>query len=171
MIMLLWAMSNLFISTWQGCRELIADFTLQMEVNTAMQRIVDDLRTAKAVEKLKLQNVDRLAIHSYVLSTQKNEITESVASGTAANEDMRSVYYYRAANDSDEPRLCIYRQRRAAVKTQPITGEDALSDVDIRQFSFNPVADNLWRITIRAYSHVSGHEFQLTTSVFLEGVR
>ena len=173
--MLLWTMSNLFVDTWQNCRNLIADFTLQMEVQTVMQRIVDELRTARAAEKLKniAARPARLAIHKNFLVFHTNQNSwEIVESKNSTVNDTRSVYYFReSVSDNDSDCCYIYRQRRAyEAKSEPLTGKDDLSLTDIKQFQFESSDDKkLWRIMIRARSNVSGHEFTLKTTVFLEG--
>ena len=160
-VLMLWSMGHLFVGTWRTCRDLIADLTLQMEVRDAMSRIVDDMRTARTLD---WDGV--LSINVYFDGSE--EIIESVVGSNVAR---RPFFYYRSTND--EGRFCIYRQRQKFAKSDPITGSDLLSDVNVTKFLPEPMNDSksLWRVTIEAESGVSGHKFKLMTEVYAEGVR
>ena len=178
MIMLLWAMSNLFVSTWKECRDLIADFTMQAEVHSAMSRIVDDLRTARSAEN----SQSGVLIHSNLLGSNTIYTTTKPTYSNdedAADDDdntlaarRRPIIYFSTSKSSDKTHPAnwryIYRQRKLGAKSQPLTGNDALSDVNARLYC-TEIAPSLWNIRIEAESGVSGHKFTLRTAVFLEG--
>ena len=178
--MLLWAMSNLFFNTWQNCRNLIADFTLQLEVQNAMQRIVDDLRTARKVEKKQggvLIQFNLLNGSNIIQNTHPNG---NVASGEDDDKEdentlkgkRQPIIYFSATKSSDKTHpynwRYIYRQRKLGAKNHPLTGSDALSDVNAKLI-VDEIKPHLWSITIEAESGVSGNKFTLKTAVFLEG--
>lgn len=177
-IMLVWTLSGLFVGTWKNCRDMIADFTLQMEVNDAMIRIVDDMRTASRIDK---PRADQIVIHSNVFETSSGKIQETDTVKNTINEDAadpddttflsarRPIVYWCVARASDSTKRYIYRQRRTGAKSNPITGGDILSDVHITKFDVVEEEENLWSITIEGISNVSGHSYELKTKVFLEG--
>ena len=167
MLMMLWAMAHLFANTWKECRNLIADFTMQLEINNAMQRIVSDLKAASSAKL----NGGRLEINSWLYQESANpKIFESKRN--AGNEEKRPIYYFHSrTTDATKDYVAIYRQRQDDAKDHPITGEDLLSDVSIR--TFKHVEDNdregLWDLEITATSRVSGHKFELRTKVYVRG--
>lgn len=178
-IMMLWAMSNLFAGTWKECRDLIADFTMQIEVNNAMQRIVSDMRNAYRVER---KGVHKIIVHNYVAQIS-SKVHGSNALGVASDEDededqkaednqsiaelRRPVVYFSDTKKGSDLHY-IYRQRKDGAKSHPITGMDILSDVDAQVY-FDVPEDNLYPVTIRAVSTISGHGYEIRTKVFLGG--
>ena len=157
-------MVHLFAVTWQTCRDLIADLTLQMEINNAMQRIVDDLRVASHAENL---SNGRFQINSYLYQTSDNSILESTPGNNAST---RPIYYFKSeTTEGDYTYNAIYRQRRAAEKDHPITGKDILSDVNVLSFGRVEKEPHLWEIVIEAQSRVSWHKYRLETKVYIGG--
>lgn len=156
-IMMLWAMSNLFAGTWKECRDLIADYTMQIEVNNAMQRIVSDLNVASHADSM---SNGRLMINSYVYDYNNKMICV----------EKSPIYYFKDHTDNAATSYdAIYRQRSLNAKAQPLTGMDILSDVNIIIFKRTPIDKNLWDIEIIAESRVSGHRYRLKTKVYTGG--
>ena len=160
-ILMLWSMGHLFVGTWTTCRNLIADLTLQMEVRDAMSRIVDDMRSAR-----KLSWDGTLTINSYF--DGNDEILEDDTKVVAR----RPIFYTRdwETDDDGKNRIHLYRKRQKfAANDQPLTGQDMLSKTHVMQFSCVEEKPRLWRITLKARSDVSGHEFMIKTAVYAEG--
>ena len=160
----LWAMGHLLSSTWTTCRHLIADFTLQMEVRDAMSRIVDDMRSAQKLREFR----SGVRIISYLDS---GNVIVTSRDGRNVPDNERPIYYFRDQNTAG--RFCIYRQRQEDAKSEPLTGGDLLSNVNVDHFKCDMVEkDNprFWIITIEATSGVSNHKFKLMTMVYAEGV-
>ena len=172
-IMMLWAMSNLFAGTWKECRDLIADFTMQIEVNNAMQRIVSDLNVASYADKIKRGTSgaynDQLEIKNYIVSG-----SDIILSDKSLPESKKPIYYGVYNPEGSDGRKSLYRQRQLVKNAQgynhPITGDDLLSLVNIKKFDFEPQNDEQpWIITIEAESKISNHRYELRTKVFLGG--
>lgn len=170
-IMTLWAMVHLFAGTWKNCRDLIADLTLQNEINNAMQRIVSDLRVASHAE---ITSNGRLQINSYLYQTVDKIYESSSGYGYESDNDNANkklpIYYFHSSTmKGGKTYMVIYRQRDAYAKTQPLTGEDILSDVNIISFRRAKENSRLWDISIEAESRVSGHRYRLQTKVYVGG--
>lgn len=148
--LMLWSMAHLFSSTWTTCRNLIADLTLQMEVRDAMLRIVDDMRTAQNISK------------------DGGILIIRIATAEDISGNQQPIFYMRDQNPDGH--FCIYRQRtKINDGNHPITGGDLLSKTNVIQFSVVEEKTRLWRVTIKARSEVSGHEFTLKTAVYAGG--
>ena len=165
-LMLMWAMAHLFVGTWRICRDLIADLTLQTEVQEAMQMIVSDLRVASHVE---LPN-GKLQINSYLHKSSNERIYESDQIYENSDPNKLPIYYFHdSTTKNGKTYTAIYRQRSVDEKDHPITGEDIMSDVNVISFRRAQLEPRLWEIAIEAESRVSGHKIRLETKVYVGG--
>ena len=154
MLALLLAMSSIFINTLQRCKILVADFILQQEMQSAMVRIVNDVKMANKAER---KNSNRLVL---------SHIGEEYAS---IKNIKPIVYFFEKTQQSDL--RSIYRQRDIYAKSAPITGANDFSKTNVLRFEYYPQNGNskILLLRLEAESKVSGHKFILTTKVHLQG--
>ena len=151
MIILILSMSNLFINTFKQCKDMVADFILQQEMQSALVRIIDDAKIAYNVEITKLPYNRVQFWHQQMTEEGKIGDTDETKTGKP---------WYKSKDGK------IYRNGESS----PITGDDFLSDTSI---SFEPklINDRLLYIRMTGKSRVSGHSIVLTTEVFMKGCK
>ena len=150
-VVLLLSLNNLFTNSWTKCKYMIADFILQQEMESAMDRIVADARIAYDIEDPAKYN--RLRFYQHELKSAKN----------INNRYNDSKPWYKL-NDGK-----IYHNGN----TSPITGSSVLSGTYIWKFEYyqEPNHPKLLYVSLEAESMQSKHRIILKTEVFMRGLQ
>ena len=145
-VILLLSMNNIFVNSWTKCRYEFADFILQQEIESAMNRIVDDARIAYNVDI----SADKLRFYQHVMP----------AFNKLQNRDTGKPWY-KLKNSK------IYYNGESS----PITGENILSGIAVRKFEYyqKPNHSKILYIKIEAESSFTHHRITLSTEVFMRG--
>ena len=151
-VVLLLSLNNLFTNSWTKCKYMIADFILQQEMESAMDRIVADARIAYDIENPELYG--RLKFYQHGgLKSAKN----------IKNRHNDDKPWYKLSNGK------IYHNWESS----PITGDNILSGTYIWKFEYHQAANHpkLLYISLEAESMRSRHRFILKTEVFMRGLQ
>ena len=150
-LILLLSLSNIFVSSWTKCKYMFADFILQQELESAMNRIVTDAKIAYAIEPPEKEG--RLRFYQHEAKNFKN-IDERY------NDDKP---WYKLDNAR------IYYNGDSS----PITGGNVLAGAGIRRFKYYQVPNHpkLLYIYIEAESSITHHRIKMSTEVFMRGLQ
>lgn len=147
-LVLLLALNNLFANSWTKCKYMVADFILQQEMESAMDRIVADAKIAYKVEAP--DQYGHLRLYQHVMPTFDN----------VKNREIGKPYYAFINNQ-------IYHNGAGS----PITGGNSLSGAYVKDFQYRLINPRLLYLKIEAKSAQSEHTFTLVTKVFLRGLQ
>ena len=132
---------------------MFADFILQQEMESAMNRIVTDAQIAYAIEPIEQNN--RLKFYQHEMQTF-TELKERYINS-------RPWYKLKDGN--------LYHNGESS----PITGGNVLASTIVRTFEYRQRADinkpKLLYVKIEAESDVTHHRITLTTEVFMRGLQ
>ena len=174
-LILLWSLNNLFINTWQKYQYSVADFILRQEMESVMQRMVEDVKRAHYVDMIQ----DNLYLRYHKLNK-----SDDFAFFNANNPELKVIKYDSTLSDSErmekvrsitssatEGADYIRNMQEIYYKStnNPITGESILSKTQVTKFKTELVKDKLLKITLEAKSAVSGHSITLRTKVYIRG--
>ena len=150
-IILLLSLNNTFVNAWTNCKYMFADFILQQEMESAMNRIVEDARIAYAVEPP--EKYYRLRFYQHEMQTF-DKLKERYSDGKPWYKSQNGKIFYNG-------------------ETTPITGDNLLSGTYVRKFEYyqKPGHSKLLYIKIEAESVVTHHRITLTTEVFMRGLQ
>ena len=145
-LVLLLSLNNLFANSWTKCKHMVADFILQQEIESAMDRIITDAKTAYKVTT----NNDRLRFYQHIMP-EFNKVQD---------RDIGKPYY-------EFKKSQIYHNGLSS----PITGGNSLSGAYVKNFKYQLIKPDLLYLKIEAESVQSKHKFTLATKVFLRGLQ
>ena len=150
-IILLLSLNNIFVNAWTNCKYMFADFIIQQEMESAMNRIVTDAQIAYAIEPP--EKYGRLRFYQHEMQALDN-LKERYNDGKPWYKSQNGKIYYNG-------------------ETSPITGDNVLSGTFIRKFEYyqKPNHPKLLYIKIEAESAITNHRITLTTEVFMRGLQ
>ena len=150
-IMLLLSLNGLFLNAWTNCKYVFADFVLQQEMESAMNRIVADAKIAYAVEPPEKFNRLRFYQHSLPVFNNLQD----------RNNEGKPWYKLKSGK--------IYHNGESS----PITGESFLAVSYVTKFEYKQISSHpkLLYIKLEARNLRSNHKITLTTEVFMRGVK
>ena len=132
---------------------MFADFILQQEMESAMNKIVTDAQIAYAIEPIEQNN--RLRFYQHEMQTFT----------TLKERYNNSKPWYKLRNGN------IYHNGELS----PITGGNVLASTIVRKFEYRQRNDinkpKLLYVKIEAESTVTHHRITLTTEVFMRGLQ
>lgn len=160
-VILLWSMSNLFVSSWQKCKCLIADFVLQQEMQSAMVRVID---AAKVAYKFKVD--DGKYVFYYYHFNQDVTDAAKFSNGSESDNCHEQYKYFNKEGK-------IYRGvSSSALSGEPnqITGDSLMFNTFVDKFEITQ-KDKLLKIKLQARSLASGNKILFITEVYMKGLK
>ncbi len=153
MLVLTLTLGAMFLWTMKIFIYEMADWELQMELYTALQRVAGDARTAGSIrinhKKLLHEGDD----HAYCsINIMKPQCYPSTDIKTA---------YYEAANPDIVWK--IYRNST----NEPITGDSIIGDVHLSRFHCEIIPPARLRIEIGGMSGITGHKMDVSAEIFV----
>ncbi len=153
MIMLTLALGTMFLWTMKFFIYEMADWELQEEMYSAVNRVAKDARAAGSI-RIKFKEIDFFKDYMQYCSIMilKNECYP---------ETHRTVIYYSA----EQPELAwkIYRHS----EFEPITGDSIFSNVRLMRFRCEIIPPARLRIEAKAWSRITSHRLEAKTEIFL----
>lgn len=148
LILLLVVAGMMMANSWKAYRYHLADEELQQEVRQALDRVTEDMLTARRAEPMTYKRGVKI-YHRKTAFSKKNE-----------DSTTETKYYL-----NDYGRVKLVQNDAFA----PMTGDHALAGVTITDFFCRPVAEKrgLYEIRLEGKSEVTGHVYSLHTAVYL----
>jgi len=148
-LLLLMSMAVMLLAAGRWYVFLLADWELQQEISSSMQRIVRDAESGSILKAVSPEGSGGLRI---IYKRENNGVLRE-----------EKVWYW--VHEKDRLHKLVRNQN-----TAPMTGEHALAGVDITSFSCRKVKPGLLRIGLEGKSRVTGHRYGLTTAVYVPEV-
>lgn len=152
-VILLLSLNNIFVTAWTNCKYMFADFILQQEVESAMNRIVTDAQIAYDIEPP--EQYGRLKFYQH---------------------EMKAFDKLKKRYNNGKPwyKLKDYRIYHNG-ESSPITGGNILAGVLVKEFEYHQRKDinkpKLLYVKIEAESSLTHHRIIMTTEVFMRGLQ
>ena len=148
LILLLTVAGMIMANSWKAYRYHLADEELQQEVRQALDRVTEDMLTARRAESMKYER-------GVKIYHRKTAFSKSNEDGTTETK-----YYL-----NNYGRVKLVQNDAFA----PMTGDHALAGVTITEFFCRPVAGKtgLYELRLEGKSEVTGHVYSLCTAVYL----
>ena len=158
-VMLLWSMNSLFLNSWNKCKFMMADFILQQEMESAMERIVEIAKVTYNFEQSNGINI----FYYYKLDNDFNYI---INIDNESNDNTHDVYRYFEKEGK------LYRGVKSGA-SNPITGDSWMFGTRVTKFDCQQLSSNpkLLYIRLEAKSDISEHNIVLMTEVFMRGLK
>lgn len=156
LIALMYALTLVATKAFEQGRDQLADYVLEEEAHTLLQRIVRQARAAKEIEVRDASDSVKFVYSAAV----DNGITLTV-------ENVSETQWLLTHRKSGSETRSVYAEHQDNVTVNPITGDNSFGETSLVDLEFRELANNVLHITLEMESAVTKRRIKLSTAVYM----
>jgi len=157
LILLLYALGTLTLTTWKIAHEQVADYVLETEAQEVIDRITRDARAAYSA---KIENGTYFDKIIFACHTQENTALQLT--------DTLDQRIYVVDNANNKPFHFYFKHQNNDAHNNPLTGESrAFGNTIVTKFELKKLAPKVLHITLEMKSNVTNQKVKFTTAVYM----
>lgn len=160
LILLLYALGTLTLTTARIAREQVADYVLETESQEVIDRITRDARAAQTVKANPILGSSNL--YEIIFEYSTLDIGKAVNYPKQYRREVIDTRRYTVDNFH-----VIAKRVEDNYNSNPITGGSSYGDTKVTTFKFTGLAKNVLHITLEMESLVTNQKVKFTTAVYI----